>query len=81
MCSWLENATFNPPYLNDQTVVITNNPLFPCSDKATLLSWCDTVTAVQSPLPTDAELAKGGELQVQTKEQVWAATVLIAKAP
>ncbi len=64
VCSWLENASFHPPTLNDQTIVITNNPLFPCTDKATLLSWCDTVTAVQAPLPTAADGAKAGELLV-----------------
>ena len=63
VCTWLEHALFSPPQLKEK-MVITNNPLFPCTDKATLLSWCDTVTAVQAPLPDAATLTRGGELLV-----------------
>ena len=63
VCTWLEHALFSPPQLKEK-MVVTNNPLFPCNDKATLLSWCDTVTAVQAPLPDAATLSRGGELLV-----------------
>lgn len=56
ICTWIEEATFVPP----NGPIILDNPLFPCTDKATVLAWCDTVTAVAAPPPVGAQPASGG---------------------